>query len=451
MMIFKKAIPRRTFLRGVGATVALPLLDAMVPAYASSAETASQLPLRMGFVYVPNGITMDKWTPATEGAGFQMSPILESLAPFQDRLLVLTGLDQDQATALPGEGGAFHTRTTVAWLTGVHPKPTKGADIRAGVSVDQIAAKELGKQTQLASLEVALDPGESGGICEGEYTCAYANTLCWRSAVTPLPMEHKPRAVFERLFGDADATDTASRLARIHENRSLLDSLSEEVARLRPKLHSKDSAKLGEYLDAIRDVERRIQIAEEQASRELPSLERPDAVPVSFEDYAKLMFDLQVLAYQTDLTRVITFRIARESSNRTYGDIEVSESHHAVSHHRGDQTLMAKNTKINTYHVRLFSYYLGRLRSTPDGNGSLLDHTMIVYGAGMSDGNMHTNWNLPVLLAGGGSDKLKGGRHIRYPKGTPMTNLYLSMLDLMGISVDGLGDSTGRLDLLSVA
>jgi hypothetical protein len=260
-------------------------------------------------------------------------------------------------------------------------------------------------------------------------------------------MEHQPRVVFERLFGDSDSTDAASRLNRIQENRSLLDSLTKEVGRLQTKLHSKDRAKLSEYLDAIRDVERRIQLAEEQSSRELPTLERPDAVPASFEDYAKLMFDLQLLAYQTDLTRIVSFRIAKESSGRTYNEIGVSESHHAVSHHRGDTGLMAKIVLINTYHIKLFSYLLERLRSTPDGDGSLLDHVMIVYGAGMSDGNMHTNQDLPVAMVGGAAGKLKSGRHISYPKGTPMTNLYLSMLDVMGIPIDKLGDSTGKLEL----
>ena len=447
MMIFKKAIPRRTFLRGVSATLALPLLDGMIPAVARAAGTAAKPVIRTGFVYVPNGINMSKWTPATEGAGFEMTPILEPLASFRDRLLVLTGLDQNQATALPGEGGAFHTRTTVAWLTGVHPKATKGVDILAGVSVDQLAAKELGKETQLASLEMALDASASAGVCEGEYTCAYANTLSWRTPTTPLPMENKPRAVFERLFGDSDTTDATARLARIRENHSILDSLTREVGRLQTRLHAKDRAKLAEYLDAIRDIERRIQIAEQQSTLELPTLERPDAVPASFEEYAKLMFDLQVLALQTDMTRVVTFRMGRESSGRTFGEIGVSESHHSVSHHRGDPRQMEKGAKIDAYHIKLFSYLLDKLRSTPDGDGTLLDHVMLLYGAGMSDGNMHTNQSLPVLLAGGAAGKLKGGRHIVYPKATPMTNLFLSMLDTMGIHIDKLGDSTGKLEL----
>jgi Protein of unknown function (DUF1552) len=445
MMVFKKAIPRRTFLRGVGTTVALPFLDGMLPAFASA-----NAPLRMGFYYVPNGINMGQWTPTKEGAGLELTPTLQTLAPFRSRLIVLSGLDANQANALPGEGGAFHTRTTSAYLTGVHPKLTKGADIQLGVSVDQIAAKGLGKQTQLASLELALDGGDPAGICEGELTCAYAN-LSWRSSTTPLPSENRPRAVFERLFGDSETTDSATRRAQIRENRSILDSVTEEVGHLKTRLHSKDRAKLGEYLDAVRDTERRIQIAEEQASRELPTLTRPGgSIPAEFEEYAKLMFDLQVLAFQTDMTRVSTFMLAHESSVRTYPEIGVPEAHHAVSHHRGDITLMEKKAKIDAYHVKLFAYFLEKLRSTADGDGSLLDHSMMVYGAGMSDGNMHLNQDLPVVLAGGAGGKLTGDRHVRFAKGTPITNLYLAMLDILGVPVDHLGDSTGKIKLLSV-
>ena len=444
--IFKKAIPRRTLLRGVGTALALPLLDSMVPAFG---DTAAKNAIRMQFVYVPNGIMMDRWTPATEGSGFEFTPILQPLAPFRENLLVLSGLDQKNAVGLPGEGGAFHSRTTAAFLTGVHPKPTEGADIHSGVSVDQIAAKELGKLTQLASLEMSLDPIEASGVCESGYSCTYRNTMVWRTPTTPLPMENQPRQVFERMFGDNDTTDPSARIARIRENRSLLDSLSENVARLSTGLGGSDRAKLGEYLEAVRDMERRIQIAEQQASQEVPSLERPAGVPASFETYIKLMYDLQVLAYQTDLTRVITFMVGHEQSQRTYPEIGISDPHHPLSHHRGDPALMAKVAQINLFHVRMFAYFLEKLRSTPDGSGSLLDHTMIVYGSGMSDGNMHANDNLPVLLVGSGGGKFKGGRHLRYPKGTPMTNLYLRMLDSIGIPVDQLGDSSGKLELLA--
>ena len=445
MMVFKTAIPRRTFLRGVGTALALPFLDAMVPAFASD-----KAPIRMGFFYVPNGINMSRWTPAVAGTNFELTPALETLAPFRNQLSILSGLDSNQANALPGEGGAFHTRTTSAFLTGVHPKLTKGADIQLGISVDQIAAKELGKQTQLASIELALDGGDPAGICEGELTCAYAN-LSWRSATTPLPMENRPRAVFERLFGDSDTTDSNSRRALIEESRSILDSVTEEVGRLKSRLHSKDRAKLSEYLDAIRDTERRIQLAEQQSSRELPALNKPGgSIPAVFEQYAKLMFDLQLLAYQTDMTRISTFMLAHESSVRTYAEVGVPEAHHAVSHHRGDITLMEKKAKIDAYHVKLFAYFIDKLRSTDDGDGSLLDHSMMLYGAGMSDGNMHLNQDLPIVLVGGAGGKLKGNRHVRYPKGTPMTNLYLAMLDILGVQVDHLGDSTGKLETLAI-
>src|SRR5712691_4151789 len=410
MTIFKKAIPRRTVLKVAGAALALPLLDAMVPAFAGPTDTAAKPAIRMGFMYVPNGIILNKWTPDTEGANFEMTPILEPLTPFRDRFLVLSGLDQKNANMLPGEGGAFHSRATATFLTGVHPKPTEGVDMRGGVSVDQIAAKELGKQTQLASLEMCLDPVEAAGVCEPQYTCAYMNTISWRTPTTPMPMEDHPRVVFERLFGDSETTDPAARRARIEEDRSLLDSLTEGVARFRSTLAPSDRPKLGEYLDAVRDVERRIQLAEQQSARELPTLERPaGGVPGSFEDHAKLMMDLQVLAFQTDLTRVITFMIAHDRSPRSYPEIGIPEAHHALSHHRGDPASIAKLVQLNTYHVNLFKYYLDKLRSTPDGDFGRLDHSMIVYGAGIADGNLHTEDNLPKLLLGGGAGHIKSG------------------------------------------
>jgi len=448
MMIFRNTIPRRTFLRGVGAAVALPLLDGMVPAFAS--ESAAKPNLRLGIVYVPNGIIHDKWEPATEGAGFEMTPSLTPLAPFRDRMLVLGNLDQKNAAARPGEGGAFHSRSCATFLTGVHAKPTEGNDLRAGVSFDQIAAKEFGKHTQLSSLELALDPPETAGACEPQYTCTYMNTLCWRGPTTPLPMEDQPRAVFERLFGDSDTTSPADRLARIQLQRSLLDGMTEDVGRFEKKLGPGDRAKLDEYLDAVRDVERRIQIAESQASEEIPTLERPTAIPASFDAYAKLMIDLQVLAYQTDLTRVSSLMIAHERSGRTYSEIGVPDAHHSLSHHRGDPRSIAKLVQINTYHVQLLAYLLEKLQSTRNGSGSLLDHTVILYGSGLSDGNLHTNNNLPLLVIGGAATQIKGGRFIQYPAGTPMANLYLTLLDKLGVKMDNLGDSTGKLDLLSV-
>lgn len=442
-MIFKKAIHRRMFLRGVGTTLALPFLDAMMPAFAAE---AAAVPRRFGVMYVPNGIILDKWTPAAEGANFALSSTLKPLAAFRDHLFVLSGLDQKNANARPGEGGAFHSRACATFLTGMHPKPTEGNDMAAGLSIDQIIAKESSKSTQLASLELALDPPETSGACEPQYTCTYMNTLCWRSPTTPLPMENQPRVVFERLFGDSETTDPAARLARVREDRSLLDAMVGEVANFNRQIGPSDRAKLSEYLDAIRDVERRIQIAEKQSTRELPTMTRPDAVPTSFEAYAKLMLDLEALAFQTDLTRVVSFMVAHERSVRTYSEIGVPDSHHPLSHHRGDPKSIENLERINKFHVSLLAYLLERLKSTPDGDGSLLDHTVLLYGSGLSDGNLHTTENLPVLLAGGGLS-IKGGRHITYPSGTPMTNLFLTLLDNFGTLVPSLGDSTSKLDL----
>ena len=447
-MIFKKAIPRRTFLRGAGATLALPLLDGMVPAFATKLDTAAKSPVRLSIVYSPNGMNMAKWTPAAEGAAFELSPTLEPLAPFRDQLLVLTGLNNNAGDALPGEGeNAPHERAGAVFLTGVHPK----REGHVGISVDQIAAKELGKHTQVASLELGLHSNEIVGACEKGWSCAYMNTLSWRTPTTPLPVEYRPRAVFERLFGDSNSTDPAVRLARIRKDRSLLDSVTQAVARLMGAVGPSDRARLAQYLDAMRDIERRIQMTEEQSSRELPVLDRPVGIPATFEEHAKLMFDLQVLAYETDLTRVGTFMMGRGQSNRTYREIGVPDVHHALSHHQNDPVKLEKLFKINLYHSRLFAYFLEKLRSTPDGDGSLLDHLMIVYGSAMSDGNKHWLQNLPILLLGGGAGQIKGGRHLRYPKGTPMMNLFLTLLDKLGTPVENFGDGTGKLELHSVA
>ncbi len=448
MMIFKKAIPRRTFLRGAGATLALPLLDGMVPAFATKLDTAAQSPVRLSIVYSPNGMNMAKWTPAAEGAAFELSPILKPLASFRDRRLVLTGLNNNAGDALPGEGeNAPHERAGAVFLTGVHPK----REGHVAISVDQIAAKELGKHTQVASLELGLHSNEVVGACEKGWSCAYMNTLSWRTPTMPLPVEYRPRAVFERLFGDSNSTDPAVRLTRIRKDRSLLDSVTQAVARLMGAVGPSDRTRLAQYLDAMRDIERRIQMAEVQSSRELPVLDRPVGIPATFEDHAKLMFDLQVLAYQTDLTRVGTFMMGRGQSNRTYREIGVPDAHHPLSHHQSDPVKLEKLFKINLYHSRLFAYFLEKLQSTPDGDGSLLDHVMIVYGSAMSDGNAHWLQNLPILLLGGGAGQIQWGRHLRYPKDTPMTNLFLTLLDKLGTPVENFGDSTGKLDLSSVA
>jgi len=450
MIVTRKSLSRRTVLRGLGATMALPLLDGMVPAFAAQNKTAARPVIRLGVMYVPMGAVMNNWTPAGEGAQFEMSPILQPLTPFRDRLLVLTGLDNEPAVARLGEPAGGHGRIGGAFLTGVHAKPTEGADFEAGVSVDQIAAAHLGQQTQLASLELGLETTGLAGACDVGYSCAYVNTLCWRSATTPLPMESNPRAVFERLFGDSDSTDRATRLARIQQDRSVLDSLRESVADLEKTLGRRDRAKLTEYLEAVRDVERRIQRAEAQSARELPVVERPTgSIGASFEEHAKVMLDLQVLAYQSDLTRVTTFMIGKELSSRTYPEIGVPDQHHPLSHHQNDPQKLDKLTKINTFHVSLLAYYLGKLKATPDGDGTLLDHVMLVYGSGMSNSNLHVPHKLPILLVGGGAGQVQGGRHLRFAEGTPLTNLYLTVLNKVGVPVERVGDSTGALQHLS--
>ena len=441
MVIFKKSVPRRTFLQGAGASLALPVLDAMTAALA--AESAR--PIRMAFIEVPNGIMMDKWTPATEGADFALTPILQPLAQFRDRMLVLSGLDQNQSKALATEVGGDHPRACTAWLTGTHAKMTSGADLRAGISVDQVAAREFGKYTQLASLEVGLESAEVVGACESAYGCAYYNTISWRNETTPLPMENRPRAIFERLFGDGGGAK--ARLAY----RSVLDAVTDDVKRLRVRLGAADRGKIDQYLEAVRDVERRIQLAEAQGDRELPRLGGPIGVPPIFSDYYRLMADLLVLAWQTDMTRVCTFQIGHEMSGRAYPELGFGDAHHAVTHHQGDPGKIAKVVQINIFHAKMLAYYLDKLRSTPDGDGSLLDHALILYGGALSDGNLHLYTDLPLLLVAGSVARIKGGRHIRYPRGTPMGNLLLTMLDKASVPyVDKLGDSTGRLELASV-
>ncbi|MBI3895963.1 MAG: DUF1552 domain-containing protein [Acidobacteria bacterium] len=447
MMIFKKAIPRRTFLRGIGTTLALPLLDGMIPAFASALDTTKPA-VRMTFVYVPNGVIMDKWAPATEGAAFELTPILEPLAPFRDRLLILSGLDNKEAWGLPGiDVTGEHPRASAAFLTGVHVD-SRARELRAGISVDQIIAQEFKKHTQLASLELGIESAEILGACDGG--CSYSNTICWRNATTPLPMENQPRAVFERLFGTSDSTNPAERLARIQKQASILDSVTKGATRLMAGLGVSDRNKVSQYLEAVRDIERRIQMAEEQSARELPTLQRPAGIPDTFTEHIKLMVDLQVLAYQCDLTRVSTFQIGHESSTRAYLEIGIADPHHPLTHHQGDPEKIAKTLKINILHAQMFAYFLEKMRSTPDGDGSLLDHSMIVYGSGLSDGNKHIPVNLPILLVGGGSGQIKGGRHIRYPKDTPLMNLYLTLMDKLGVPVERFGDSNGTLNLLSV-
>src|SRR5215470_9795510 len=373
MVITRKSIPRRTFLRGAGAVLALPALDAMTPAL--SAET--QRPIRMSFIEVPNGIMMDRWTPATEGADFELTPVLQPLAQFRDRMLVLSGLDQQQCAARENEVAGDHPRACTAWLTGAHAKMTAGADLRAGVSVDQVAATEFGKYTQLASLEVGLESAEVMGACESAYSCAYYNTISWRNETTPLPMENRPRAIFERLFGDAGTADPETRAALRQDERSILDAVTDDVKRLRGKLGGPDRGKIDQYLEAVRDVERRMQLAEaqKQADHNLPRLGGPTGVPQVFSEYYKLMADLMALAWQTDMTRVCTFQIGHEMSGRAYPEIGFGDAHHSVTHHQGDPEKIAKTIKINIFHTKMLAYYLDKLSSTPHGDGqSPTDH-----------------------------------------------------------------------------
>ena len=440
MIITKKCIPRRTVLRGIGASLALPLLDGMIPALAALQNTAARPVRRFGVVYVPNGMAMGSWAPAAEGAAFELTPILQPLAPFRDQLVVVGGLSG------PPSNGGVHASASTRFLTGISASRSE-YDLQAGVSMDQFVAQQTGRHTQLASLELALDSRDVSGSCDVGFACAYTNTIAWRGPQTPLPMENNPRVVFERLFGDSGSTNSAVRLARIQRQRSLLDSVSGTVADLERRLGARDRARLDEYLDAVRDVERRIQKAEEQSTQQLPVVDQPPGIPASYEEHAKLMFDLLVLAYQSDLTRVSTFMLARELSGRTYPEIGVPDAHHPTSHHKEDRELIAKVAKINTYHTSLFAYYVEKLRATRDGDGSLLDHMMVMYGAGMSDSNRHDPNNLPLLLVGGAAGQLKGGRHIKYRDNPPMANLLVTLMDKLGLPIEQIGNSTGKLEL----
>jgi len=444
VMVFRKAMPRRTFLRGAGTALALPLLDAMLPAFASAAQVATTRTTRLAFFAVPNGIIMDKWTPGATGSGLQLTPVLEPLAAFRDRLVVISGLANNEARKLEFEIAGDHPRACSAYLTATHPKMTSGADIHCGVSVDQVAAKALGRQTQLPSLEIGLETPMIGA-CESAYSCVYYNTLAWRGPETPLPMENRPRAVFERLVGDS--TDPAERVARIRENRSILDLVSLDLARLMRAVGETDRLKLDQYSEAIRSVEQQIQVAEQQAARELPDMQKPMGIPDKFSDYARLMMDLQVLAFQGDMTRVATFMVGHEMGGRAYPELGFGDQHHSLTHHQGDKAKIEKVIQINVFHAKLYQYFLEKMRSVPDGDGSLLDRSLLVYGSPLSDGNMHLYRDLPVLLVAGAATGIAGNRHVRYPDDTPMANLYLTLLDRLGVNVERFGDSTGQVPL----
>lgn len=446
--ITRNTLDRRTLLQGVGVTLGLPMLDAMTPALAERG-TKAPAPVRLAFVYVPNGIIMDAFTPKTEGADFEVTRVLKPFESLKSEIFVLSGL-RDQNGEPGPDGAGDHARAGASYLTGVRPKKTAGADIHGGISADQVAAQFLGQRTRLASLELGCDDSRVVGNCDSGYSCAYSNSISWRTPTTPMPPEVNPRLVFERLFGTADPNlRPEERARRLSRRQSILDVVSSDTKKLVSNLGPADRRKVDEYLTAVREMERRIEMAEKEAAPVLPEMEKPAGVPVLFGDYVKLMYDLQVLAFQTDSTRISTLMIGREGSNRVYPEIGVPESHHPITHHRNQAEWVEKVTKINVYHATLFAYFLNKLKNTPDGSGSLLDSAMIVYGSGLSDGNRHAHSDLPVVVAGRGAGAIKPGRHLRYESGTPMTNLYLTLLDRAGVRPESIGDSTGRVEHLS--
>ena len=450
MMVMRKSLSRRTMLRGLGATIALPLLDAMVPAMTALQKTPARPVRRLGVVYHPNGVIYENWLPEGVGRDFTLSPTLEPLAPFKERLVVVTGLSSHQAEAL-GDGGGDHSRASGTYLTGVHVKKSDSV-VGNGMSMDQIAAKAFERETQLSSLQLTADDNSLVGACDVGYSCAYSSTLSWLTPTLPLMAENNPRVVFERLFGASESTDPRVRASRLRRDRSILDSVTARVKELQQTLGATDNRKMSDYLESLRDVERRIQKAEEQSSQEIPDVVRPAGVPDGFQPHVELLYDLQLLAYQSDLTRVITFMYGREQTGRPYPQIGIPEPHHPLTHHQNDAGKMAKCTIIQTYHVRLFVSYLEKLQDTPDGDGTLLDNVMLLYGGGISNSDRHTHGPLPTLLVGGGAGTLKGGRHLVYPENTPLTNLQLTLLHKMGVPADRLGDSTGQFtDLADLA
>jgi hypothetical protein len=442
MFISKKHLSRRTFLKSASATLALPLLDSMVPALVAQSKTAAKPGTRLGFVYVPHGAIMDRWTPKTQGADFEFTPILKPIEAFRDTLNVISGLGHAAADTT-----AVHSLSPTTWLSGVRPKPTQGADAFAGVTADQFAAAKIGQDTMLPSLEIGTED-HSGliGSCDRDYGCIYMNTLSWRTPTTPLPMEINPRKVFERMFGAGGSA--AARVARNEQDRSILDTLVEQSRQLQGQLGAHDKAKVSDYLESVREIERRVQKQGVEQASDFALPEAPAGIPYSYEDHVKLMYDLLILAYRANVTRVTTFMVAREISNRTYPQVGVSDGHHAISHHANQAAKMDKNVKIQTYHMTLFAQFLEKMRSTPEGDGSLLDHSVILYGSNMSNSNAHNHYPLPSLVLGGGGGTLKGNRHLKYPDHTPMTNLLLTVLDKVGVPMDRLGDSTGKMENL---
>lgn len=436
--ITRKSLSRRTFLRGVGASFSLPLLDAMVPAATAATKISAINAKRLGYVFMPMGCDQSRWTPKSEKTLNELSPILQSLAPVKDQATVLTNMEL--RPAYPGS----HATSNSSFLSAAQAKVTESTDYYLGTTADQVAAKQIGQKTQLPSLELAMDLLQTVGQCDNGYACVYQNNLSWSSPTTPLPAEAHPRLVFENLFGEGGTPE--QRRASLKKRASLLDSITEDMKRLQKGLGSADQARVSDYLDSVREVERRIQQAESDTrDKPLPDLDRPMGVPASYAEHARLMFDLQLLAFQGDITRITTFQIARETSNRTYPEIGISEAHHPLSHHGNDAKKIEKMSKINTFHVSLFAEYLEKLQNTPEGNGSLLDNSLLLYGSGIGNPNVHDHTNLPIIVAGGSSSGMKGNRHIRYYKPEPLANLHLSLLDKVGVKLDQFGDSTGKI------
>jgi len=440
MYITKKHLSRRTLLRGVGVSLGLPLLDSMIPAQTPLAKTAATSKSRLSCIYVPHGATMDKWTPSADGSGFQFTEILTPLEKFRDRVSIVSNLAHPAAGGVGSDAGADHARSAAVFLSGVHPEQ---GSIHVGTTIDQIAAQRIGQDTPLPSIELSIE--EVALSCGSGYACAYSNTISWKTPTTPLPMENNPQVVFEKLFGDG--SNNADRLARKQQSRSLLDSVMDQVASLQRELPASDRTRLGEYLDDVREIERRIQKAENQIPADLKLPEAPVGVPESFDEHFKIMYDLQVLAFRAEITRVATLMYARDTSGAVYPQSGIRDGFHVASHHSNNRANMDKFALINKYHVEMLAYFLDKLKSTPDGDGNLLDHSMVLYGSSMSNGNQHDHDPLPVILAGGASGQLNGGRHMTYAPHTPMSNLLLSMLDKLGIQADKHGDSTGKLEI----
>lgn len=447
MILNKKTLPRRTFLKGAGTLIALPALDAMIPALSRAGGVKP--PVRLSFVYVPNGIVLEDFRPTKLGPDFELTRILKPLEKFRSDLMVIGGLDDHNGNAL-GDGPGDHARAGASFLTGVHCKKTAGADIQNGISADQVAAQAIGSKTKFPSLELGCEDSRTVGNCDSGYSCAYTNSISWRGPTTPMPPEVNPRMAFERLFGTEDLSlDPKTRARRLRYRKSILDMAREDTRELVSTLGPNDKRKMDEYLTSVREIELRIEKAEKETKQVSPGIEKPSGIPVSFLEYSTLMFDLAVIAFQTDLTRINTIMLGREGSNRVYPEIGIPDPHHPLTHHRNNPDWIEKVRQINVLHTQMFAYYLGKLKAATESEGSVLDNSMIVYGSGLADGNRHSHEDLPIILAGRAGGSLQPGRHIRMKNGTPMTSFYLTLLERMGVQPEKIGDSKGKLEFLS--